>query len=323
MATLNWKTPNGTTGSIDLDKIFTTDGGKLTGNVTMSKPVPHIVLKDTEIARNTAPSSDHLYVEVNGKDKNDANTWGLYHRYWTTKKHDIALICYNGTTTDSAYTGIGVGYDSDGNVFTFAPTPSKNDTSTQIATTAFVKSAITTGTTNGTINVSGTNVAVKGLGSAAYTNSTAYAAASHGNHVPTIQTASNKIFLRNDNTWQTVTPANIGAAASGHNHDNVYIKELARGAGYVSHNSFKSSYGRTVIQWGTASISSTDTDGKDIPFNINFDSECTPYVIIGADTRAAATVKVYYDSVTYKKFIAKVTGLNSGGTNFRWVAFGY
>lgn len=35
--------------------------------------------------------------------------------------------------------------------------------------------------------------------------------ASHGNHVPTTQTASNKVFLRNDNTWATVTPANIGA----------------------------------------------------------------------------------------------------------------
>ena len=37
------------------------------------------------------------------------------------------------------------------------------------------------------------------------------AATTHGNHVPTLQTASNKVFLRNDNTWQTVTPANIGA----------------------------------------------------------------------------------------------------------------
>ena len=41
---------------------------------------------------------------------------------------------------------------------------------------------------------------------------------SHGNHVPTVQTANNAIFLRNDNTWQTVTPANIGAAASSHTH---------------------------------------------------------------------------------------------------------
>ena len=34
---------------------------------------------------------------------------------------------------------------------------------------------------------------------------------SHGNHVPATQTANNAKFLRNDNTWQTVTPANIGA----------------------------------------------------------------------------------------------------------------
>lgn len=42
------------------------------------------------------------------------------------------------------------------------------------------------------------------------------AASSHGNHVPTVQTADNATFLRNDNTWQKVTPANIGAAASSH-----------------------------------------------------------------------------------------------------------
>lgn len=45
------------------------------------------------------------------------------------------------------------------------------------------------------------------------------AASSHGNHVPATQTANNAKFLRNDNTWQTVTPANIGAAAASHgNH---------------------------------------------------------------------------------------------------------
>lgn len=37
------------------------------------------------------------------------------------------------------------------------------------------------------------------------------AASSHGNHVPATETANNAKFLRNDNTWQTVTPANIGA----------------------------------------------------------------------------------------------------------------
>ena len=49
--------------------------------------------------------------------------------------------------------------------------------------------------------------------------------ASHGNHVPTTQTASNKVFLRNDNTWATITPANIGASATGHTHDDRYYTE--------------------------------------------------------------------------------------------------
>lgn len=33
-----------------------------------------------------------------------------------------------------------------------------------------------------------------------------------GIHVPAPEAANNARFLRNDNTWQTVTPANIGAA---------------------------------------------------------------------------------------------------------------
>lgn len=48
----------------------------------------------------------------------------------------------------------------------------------------------------------------------------------HGNHVPDAQTANNAVFLRNDNTWQTVTPANIGAAPASHIHDNIPTDEV-------------------------------------------------------------------------------------------------
>lgn len=37
----------------------------------------------------------------------------------------------------------------------------------------------------------------------------------HGNHVPKLESANNSRFLRNDNTWQTVTPGNIGAPTKG------------------------------------------------------------------------------------------------------------
>lgn len=72
-------------------------------------------------------------------------------------------------------------------------------------------------------NVTGTiSIAHGGTGAttaAAALTALGAAAASHGNHVPATQTANNATFLRNDNTWQKVTPANIGAAASSHTHD--------------------------------------------------------------------------------------------------------
>lgn len=59
---------------------------------------------------------------------------------------------------------------------------------------------------------------------ASHNHSGVYAPVSHGNHVPATQTANNKIFLRCDNTWHTITPAEIGAqpagsyAAASHTH---------------------------------------------------------------------------------------------------------
>lgn len=43
----------------------------------------------------------------------------------------------------------------------------------------------------------------------------AKAPASHGLHVPPVQSPSNAVYLRNDNTWQTIVPAEIGAMDSG------------------------------------------------------------------------------------------------------------
>ena len=65
-----------------------------------------------------------------------------------------------------------------------------------------------------------------------------YANASHGNHVPTTQTADNATYLRNDNTWHKITPADIGAAAASHNHDASAITSgelaVARGGSGMS-----------------------------------------------------------------------------------------
>lgn len=117
---------------------------------------------------------------------------------------------------------------------------------------------------------------VDGVTSNIQTQLNGKAASSHGNHVPATQTASNKVFLRNDNTWQTITPANIGAAASSHgNHvpatetannakflrnDNTWqtVTPANIGAAASSHGTHVS-YGTTASALGTSSAGSATT----------------------------------------------------------------
>lgn len=64
---------------------------------------------------------------------------------------------------------------------------------------------IITGTTNGTIKVDGTDVAVKGLGSAAYTESTAYATSAQGGKA---DSALQSVSKGTDGTYVTTTVTN-------------------------------------------------------------------------------------------------------------------
>lgn len=103
-----------------------------------------------------------------------------------------------------------------------------------------------------TLSEGGTTLANKYQAKGSYAASShthsEYAAASHGNHVPTKETANNAKFLRNDNTWQTVTPANIGAAASSHTHSG-YLSTTgtaAKATADASGNTITSSYGASL-----------------------------------------------------------------------------
>ena len=66
--------------------------------------------------------------------------------------------------------------------------------------------------TSRTLTIGNSGKSVNGSGNVSWTlDEIGAAAKSHGNHVPATQSADNKKFLRNDNTWQVVSPANIGA----------------------------------------------------------------------------------------------------------------
>lgn len=75
---------------------------------------------------------------------------------------------------------------------------------------------------------------LSGKSDTSHNHDTVYAAKSHGNHVPATETANNAKFLRNDNTWQTVTPANIGAAASSHGTHVTFGTDAPKVAGTAS-----------------------------------------------------------------------------------------
>ena len=114
----------------------------------------------------------------------------------------VALKSTNTNTDTKNTTG---STDTSSKIFLVGATSQAANPQTYSHDTAYVG-------TDGCLYSNSTKVSVEG-----HTHN--YAAASHGNHVPATQTASNKVFLRNDNTWATVTPANIGAAAASHgNH---------------------------------------------------------------------------------------------------------
>ena len=120
----------------------------------------------------------------------------------TAKDTSSARLTVNGDVTASSFTGN-------------ASTATTLQTARTINGTSFNGSAnITTANwgTSRTLTIGSTGKSVNGSGNVSWTlDEIGAAAKSHGNHVPATQTADNKKFLRNDNTWQTVTPANIGA----------------------------------------------------------------------------------------------------------------
>ena len=120
----------------------------------------------------------------------------------TAKDTSSARLTVNGDVTASSFTGN-------------ASTATTLQTARTINGTSFNGSAnITTANwgTSRTLTIGSTGKSVNGSGNVSWTlDEIGAAAKSHGNHVPATQTADSKKFLRNDNTWQTVTPANIGA----------------------------------------------------------------------------------------------------------------
>lgn len=98
-------------------------------------------VKISGIERNSTITTAKAFWPLKVKDRNDNTFGGIYCTYGTDKATSTRLMAYKGiTASDSDWTSISIGYDSSGNVYTYAPTPATSDNSTKIATTEFVKS---------------------------------------------------------------------------------------------------------------------------------------------------------------------------------------
>lgn len=114
-------------------KVFTDDAW-------ITNIYPILNLKDTSVARGTAPSNNFYNVFCSYWDKDGNRFGGLYHKYFTTQQNALSLICYSGLDTSSTnFTELSVGYSANGNPYATCVTPEDNSNSTDIATTAWVR----------------------------------------------------------------------------------------------------------------------------------------------------------------------------------------
>lgn len=145
-------------------------GGDLTGNF-YGKPFVDpddenimFICKDPLIAKGTLPETNHWFTlgmatDNTGSPTNAHKFGQIETAVYSTGKVEISLGVFKNIEGDTTQQRIGIGYDASNNLYTLAPTPATADNSTKIATTAYVKSnlssylPLTGGTISGTLTI--------------------------------------------------------------------------------------------------------------------------------------------------------------------------
>lgn len=180
------------------------DGSKLMSAEDKSKldniaPNATAVTVDSALSStSTNPVQNKVINSALGNKVDKVSGKGLSTNDFTTaEKEKLAGITAGATkvTVDSALSGT-----------------STNPVQNKVINTALAGKvgSVATGSANGTISVDGTDVAVKGLGSAAYTNSNAYATAAQGTAAGTALQSLSKT----DGTYVKLTVGKSGTAGS-------------------------------------------------------------------------------------------------------------
>lgn len=117
-------------------------GDTMSGDLIISKDSsPSFILKNNAITKSATPSSDQAsYLRF--RDTSGNNLGYLSSQYLSTGENITTIACYPKTGAGSEY--LGVGYDSNGDVYTHAPNPVSGDSSNNIATTSWVRNNTST-----------------------------------------------------------------------------------------------------------------------------------------------------------------------------------
>lgn len=152
---------------IDIPKDMVVSGGEVKTVITDNSPYQGAVVGDRYIELTLAnATNDKLYIPANSLVEyvTSGSAIGDMIVVSIDANHQVTASITDGTVSKNKLT-------------------SEVQTSLNAADSALQAADIITGTSNGTINVKGTDIAVHGLGSAAYTDSTAYDAAGSAQNV--------------------------------------------------------------------------------------------------------------------------------------------
>ena len=205
--------------------MYISDGSTWVYIPSGDEPIGGTVTRVRIIAGNGLSIDDDTAITTNG-ERTLTNTGVLAIAEGTTDG-TIAVTIGNNTTDVAVH---GLGQLAYANTVTFTKAQIGLDQVDNISLISWAGSTnlttlgtITTGTWNGTVIDIGHGGTGQTSAAAAWTAlgggdsgkhpENYYAEYSHGNHVPATQTASNSVYLRNDNTWHTLVPSDIGAAA--------------------------------------------------------------------------------------------------------------
>lgn len=100
-----------------------------------------IRFQNMKFAIGTIPSTE-MDTQIQFRDKNDDWVGLLQHVYKNNGDIYTSMVCRKRDKSTS--NSLSIGYDTSGNVYTHAPTPAANDSSTKIATTAWVNNNVNT-----------------------------------------------------------------------------------------------------------------------------------------------------------------------------------